>query len=188
MVVCACPAAAMLRKSSCKASGETPCCSLDGGSGFGAVRPTSMTTPSAKSRNATSSACRWDASAGPRATEATTNPVTNLTAARCFIWRNSHPTVAWSTWKKITLPVRSAQSGTRLCGYTHLRRNVFVGMRAASVSRCAGAHPPTSASSRYACSWSLAETPGTKKVAPCPGATRSTLFHQTEGLSAIGGR
>jgi len=108
VVVCACSARAMLRKSSCKASGETPCCSLDGGSGFGAVRPTSITTPSAKSRNATSSACRWDASAEPRATEAATNPVTNLSAPGCFICRNSHRTEAWSTWKKITLPGRRA--------------------------------------------------------------------------------
>lgn len=269
MVVCACSARAMLRKSSCKASGDTPCCSLDGGSGFGAVRPTSITTPSAKSRNATSSACRWDASAGPRATEAATNPVTNLSAPGCFICRNSHWTEAWSTWKKITLPGRRAhrepdfalkqiydeahllKCGRHRCrsGYAPPSANIVTeegsparngldqtpdapscqtrkgtpAKMARTVEpfergtvrsmRCpparlffvaeplsfsptvavhvspfdrnviermrlpvgAGAHPQASASSLYACSWSLAGTPGTKKVDPCAAATRLNL-------------
>ena len=125
----------MLRKSSCKDSGETPCCTLDGESGCLDVRPTSITTRSAKSRNATSSACRWDASAGPRATEAVTNPVTNLNAPKCFICRNSHWTEARSTWKKITLPERDAFSEIRLCGYTDLRQSASAEMRATSPSK-----------------------------------------------------
>ena len=45
-----------------------------------------------------------------------------------------------------------------------LDRNVIERMR---LPVGAGAHPQASASSLYACSWSLAGTPGTKKVDPC---------------------
>lgn len=51
-------------------------------------------------------------------------------------------------------------------------RNVIKRMR---LPAGAGVHPQASASSLYACSWSLAGTPGTKKVAPCPVASRSNL-------------